>query len=140
MRSLRFSLDGGHHRRLGGIDVGVGMITAAEVDYGFERAQLKLFLAGVEADLLDHFAKDERVIDLGRAIDARLFGWRPSLVSEWTEGRAWRDRRKRLSMARRISSEVAPQNSPVRRAGISRWVERRLHCWAAFRDVLAWTG
>ena len=45
-----------------------------------------------------------------------------------------------LSMARRISSEVAPQNSPVWRAGISRWVERRLHCWAAFRDVLVWTG
>ena len=45
-----------------------------------------------------------------------------------------------MSMARRISSEVAPQNSPVWRAGISRWVERRLHCWAAFRDVLAWTG
>ena len=46
-----------------------------------------------------------------------------------------------LSMARRISSEVAPQNSPVRRAGISRWVERlALHCWAAFRDVLVWTG
>ena len=45
-----------------------------------------------------------------------------------------------VSMARRISSEVAPQNSPVWRAGISRWVERRLHCWAAFRDVLAWTG
>jgi hypothetical protein len=45
-----------------------------------------------------------------------------------------------LSMARRISSEVAPQNSPVWRAGISRWVERRLPCWAAFRDVLVWTG
>jgi hypothetical protein len=45
-----------------------------------------------------------------------------------------------VSMARRISSEVAPQNSPVWRAGISRWVERRLHCWAAFRDVLVWTG
>ena len=45
-----------------------------------------------------------------------------------------------LSMARRISSEVSPQNSPVWRAGISRWVERRLHCWAAFRDVLVWTG
>src|SRR5580692_6043224 len=28
-----------------------------------------------------------------------------------------------VSMARRISSEVAPQNSPVWRAGISRWVE-----------------
>ncbi|MGB7833302.1 MAG: hypothetical protein WBL84_13935 [Xanthobacteraceae bacterium] len=48
--------------------------------------------------------------------------------------------RQDVSMARRISSEVAPQNSPVWRAGISRWVERRLHCWAAFRDVLAWTG
>src|SRR5580692_11087546 len=37
-----------------------------------------------------------------------------------------------VSMARRIPSEVAPQNSPVWRAGISRWLERRLHCWAAF--------
>ena len=49
-------------------------------------------------------------------------------------------RKMAVSMARRISLRSgACQNSPVWRAGISRRVERRLHCWAAFRDVLVWT-
>ena len=42
--------------------------------------------------------------------------------------------------AQNFLQEVAPQNSPVWRDGISRWVERRLHCWAAFRDVLVSDG
>ena len=67
-RFMARPLDRGQHRGLGGIDVGVRMMTAVKVDRGFERAQLKLFLAGVEAELLDARTVGDAVVDRGLAV------------------------------------------------------------------------